>query len=88
MFLCGLEDEDIEHILMRCPALTETRAERINDIRHMYSEEGLQPPTTTMEVTSVILNGGVYRRDAAQETSNTQNTCSTQQSNLDDSKHV
>ncbi len=86
--LCGLEDEDIEHLVTRCPALTETRVERVNEIRHIYSEEGLQPPTTTTEVTSAILNGGAYRRDAAQETNNRHDTCNTQLSNLDDSKHV
>ena len=86
--LCGLETEDIEHMVARCPSLAEVRSEKIKELCSMYIEEGLQPPTSTTELTSAILNGAAYRRDDKKQPNNIHEIGSTQLGDTEVNVHI
>ena len=58
--LCNQENEDLAHLLTRCPRLDSTRADLVRILLSLYQEEDLPPPTGGEELTSAILNGGYY----------------------------
>ena len=58
--LCNKENEDIAHILVRCPGLNKWRNDKIRTLQNIYIEDGLYPPSSTDELNSAILNGWGY----------------------------
>ena len=60
--LCGHANEDLEHFLITCPKLSEARKDAITEIQNLYCKENIDPPSTTSEVVSAILNGDRYAR--------------------------
>ena len=58
--MCEEEEEDIQHLLVSCPATHAIREERIPEIRDLYKAEEKRPPRSQSEVCSAIINGGSY----------------------------
>ena len=69
--LCDREDEDAEHFLVACEALTKVREQDIKNLQKIYIEDLKRTPETPDEVASAILNGfgfypGVCRQQGSQ----------------------
>lgn len=58
--LCRREEEDILHMLVRCPVLHKHRQLKMKTLSDLYQEAGISPPTTDMEICSAVLNGDCY----------------------------
>ena len=59
--ICETEDEDIVHFLCRCPKLEAERHQRMKDFKALFTQEGLEEPRTNEELTTAVLNGGIFR---------------------------
>lgn len=63
--LCRLEPEDISHVLIRCPALHQSRINGMDDIRqhitNKYGPEGWSSVSSRSMLSSLIIDCGVLR---------------------------
>ncbi len=59
--LCGEQDEDIIHLIAICPVLESTRMPLLQDLKTIYIQSHIRPPSTPLEVTKAVLNGGGYK---------------------------
>ena len=53
--LCLLEDENIAHVLMRCPALVQTRVTLLQSMLQRMQDIGDSPPEDDEDVIQVLL---------------------------------
>ena len=62
--LCHVESEDVVHFITRCPKRQPSIQDMIKDLQKLYHEEDLRAPASNDEITSAVLNGWGYRREA------------------------
>ena len=58
--LCRVEEEDMVHLLVQCPKLSQPRTRKLEVLMSIYREDDVRPPQTPAEVCSAILNGVCY----------------------------